>query len=92
MTSPAAHSDFPHRPIDRFKQFYQHQESLGHKVLLPKINQEIAVVKARGETLLKVYHVNKAKFVRKLKFEGQTTPFDQIVLEERAKEVPESAE
>jgi hypothetical protein len=46
------------------KQFIQHQEGLGHKVLLPKLNTDIILVNLKDSSVIKVYSIKLRTFVR----------------------------
>ena len=46
------------------KEFVQHQEKLGNKVLIPKLNEKIIFVQWGSSNLIKIYSIKLKRFVR----------------------------
>jgi hypothetical protein len=46
------------------KEFIQDQEQLGNTVLLPKMNEDIIIIKENETNLIKVFSIKHRRFVR----------------------------
>lgn len=51
--------------FEKFRQFVGNQEREGRVLRLPKINEDIAVLKEKGSCLISLYHLKRDEVVRK---------------------------
>jgi hypothetical protein len=74
------------------KEFIEHQEGLGNKVFLPKLNEEIIVVNIKETNIIKIYSIKLKMFVREFllsmdesnfgdEFVKAHKPFDNLNME-----------
>ena len=50
------------------KEFINHQEISGNKVLIPKVNNKIIAVQIGSSNLIKIYNISQQSFVRQFVF------------------------
>lgn len=46
------------------KEFVQDEEQKGNKVLLPKLNEDIIVIRVGDSDLIKIYSIKHRRFIR----------------------------
>ena len=63
------------RLFQSIKEFIEHQEGLGNKVLLPKLNEEIIIVNPKGTNIIKIYSIKLKMFVREFLLSDEESNF-----------------
>jgi len=52
------------RKFEEVKTLISEQESLGNKVLLPKINEDVIFVQIQDSSFMKIYSIKQKTFIR----------------------------
>ena len=68
------------RLFQSIKEFIEHQEGLGNKVLLPKLNEEIIIVNPKDTNVIKIYSIKLKMFVREFLMTTEESSFGEEFL------------
>ena len=60
------------------KEFIEHQEGIGNKVLMPKVNNNILAVQQENSNLIKIYNVKLRQYTRQFTICKDEPLFDDL--------------